>query len=277
MANLAVTNTFVAATTILSAAVNTNFSDIVSFVNNRNSASSSWDQLAVAGNAAITGTLTNTGAVTASSTLHGVGAVTFDSTLAVTGVATFTAVPVFSSTSAYTIPGALTLSKTTNQLVLGTTNTTTITSAAPASSRTYSIPDAGGAADFVMTAGSQTIAGTKTFSTPIAFGSGGTSVTHQLIKSATYSGNSVTRDIAHGLGVIPTMIIIIETDSVNPVPPIIWTSDFANQSGGSRNFAGGYSAASYITAVDSTNFGLGTAAEVNTTGRVYQWVAFAAQ
>jgi len=35
-----------------------------------------------------------------------------------------------------------------------------------ANSRTYTMPDAGATADFVMTAGNQTIAGTKTFSTP---------------------------------------------------------------------------------------------------------------
>jgi hypothetical protein len=59
---------------------------------------------------------------------------------------------------------SLTLTDTTNQLVLGTTNTTTINSVAPAAPRVYTIPDAGGAASFVMTAGNQTIGGTKTFS-----------------------------------------------------------------------------------------------------------------
>ncbi len=52
---------------------------------------------------------------------------------------------------------------TTNQIVLGTTNTTTINSTAPASSRTYTIPDAGTTASFVMTEGSQSIVGAKTF------------------------------------------------------------------------------------------------------------------
>ena len=57
-----------------------------------------------------------------------------------------------------------TLSAATNQLTLGTTNTTTVTAPAPAASRTYTIPDAGGAAEFVLTAGTQTITGNKTFS-----------------------------------------------------------------------------------------------------------------
>ncbi|MBS1560626.1 MAG: hypothetical protein JSS89_03395 [Bacteroidetes bacterium] len=62
--------------------------------------------------------------------------------------------------------GALTLAATTNQLILGAVAgpNVTITAPAPAASRTYTIPDAGGAASFVMTAGAQTIAGVKTFS-----------------------------------------------------------------------------------------------------------------
>jgi hypothetical protein len=59
--------------------------------------------------------------------------------------------------------GVLTLPKTSSQLVLGATNTVTISGVAPAASRVYSIQDAGGNADFVMTAGAQTIAGVKTF------------------------------------------------------------------------------------------------------------------
>jgi hypothetical protein len=47
--------------------------------------------------------------------------------------------------------GQFQLTATTNQLRLGTTNTTTITSPAPAASRTYTIPDALGAANFALT------------------------------------------------------------------------------------------------------------------------------
>jgi len=57
---------------------------------------------------------------------------------------------------------SLTLSATTNQIVLGTTNTTTITSPAPAASRVYTIPDAGAAASFLMTAGDQSASGSLT-------------------------------------------------------------------------------------------------------------------
>lgn len=62
----------------------------------------------------------------------------------------------------------LTIGNTTNQLILGNTNTTTITSPAPVSSRTYTILDAGGAANFVMSEGAATINGAKTFtSSPV--------------------------------------------------------------------------------------------------------------
>lgn len=67
---------------------------------------------------------------------------------------------------AKTFASSVTISPTTNQLVFGVTNTTTINSAAPAASRTYNIIDAGGAADFVMTAGSQTLT-SKTLTAPI--------------------------------------------------------------------------------------------------------------
>ncbi len=56
----------------------------------------------------------------------------------------------------------LTLSKTTLQLILGTTNTTSITATAPAASRVYTIPDAGGAANFMLDAGNYTVTGTWT-------------------------------------------------------------------------------------------------------------------
>lgn len=58
MANLAVTNTFTAGTTAVAAQVNTNFSDVATYVNNRNAGSAKWDALAVAGDTVLDGTLT---------------------------------------------------------------------------------------------------------------------------------------------------------------------------------------------------------------------------
>jgi hypothetical protein len=75
------------------------------------------------------------------------------------------------NTGANVIFNTETLSATTNQIILGTTNTTTISSVAPSASRVYSIQDAGTSADFVMTAGSQTIGGAKTFSAASTFSS----------------------------------------------------------------------------------------------------------
>uniref|UniRef100_A0A6H1ZDX9 Uncharacterized protein n=1 Tax=viral metagenome TaxID=1070528 RepID=A0A6H1ZDX9_9ZZZZ len=48
--------------------------------------------------------------------------------------------------------------------------TTTIVNASQAGARTYTIPDAGASASFVMTAGAQTIAGAKTFSSAVLTG-----------------------------------------------------------------------------------------------------------
>lgn len=63
---------------------------------------------------------------------------------------------------------SLTLSDTTNQLFLGTTNITTISSVAPSASRVVTLPDAGTDSSFVLTESAQTINGIKTFgATPL--------------------------------------------------------------------------------------------------------------
>lgn len=50
MASLAVTNTFSSLATITASGHNQNFSDVVNYINNRNSGSSSWDVISSAGN-----------------------------------------------------------------------------------------------------------------------------------------------------------------------------------------------------------------------------------
>ncbi len=88
-------------------------------------------------------------------------------TLTLQGGAGTGSIQFFNSTNNITSSGNLTLAgtlqgtkltttNTTNQLVLGTTNTVTITSPAPAAPRTYTIPDFGGAATFVLAATSTT-------------------------------------------------------------------------------------------------------------------------
>ncbi len=108
------------------------------------------------GNATVGGTLTVTGAVDCDSTFNADGNSTIGGTLGVTGAATL------SSTLSATTG---TLTATTNQLLLGTTNVTTISSVAPAAGRTVTLPDAGAASTFVtqiaITAVSTDIALTK--------------------------------------------------------------------------------------------------------------------
>lgn len=63
MASLAVTNTFSAGATIIASQHNTNFSDIVNYINNRNSGSTKWDGISTSGALAVDGNSTLTGSV----------------------------------------------------------------------------------------------------------------------------------------------------------------------------------------------------------------------
>jgi hypothetical protein len=77
-----------------------------------------------------------------------------------------------SSTSSGAFP-YLSLTNTTNQLILGTTNTTTINSVAPSASRVYSIPDFGAAASFVLTNNTNTTIKSGTWTVTMTDGSTG--------------------------------------------------------------------------------------------------------
>lgn len=93
-------------------------------------------------------------------------------------------------TDVVTLTGSQTLTnKTLTSPSIGTNlvfelgaNDTTITATAPAASRAYTIPDAGGAASFVMTEGAQTINGVKTMGSATRFNA-------QIQNS---SGNTIT-------------------------------------------------------------------------------------
>lgn len=85
----------------------------------------------------------------------------------------------------------LTLTDTSNQMLIGTTNTTTLSFTAPASSRTYTVPDAGGNVQFVMAGGTQTIAGAKTFSSAVSL----TAASNQLVFNPA-AGNTVTINLS---------------------------------------------------------------------------------
>ena len=75
-----------------------------------------------------------------------------------------------------------------NQLQLGTTNRLTITTS-QAAARTYTIPDVGGNADFVMTSGSQNITGTKTFASQLIVATGSN---HLVLRTGSAGSNSFT-------------------------------------------------------------------------------------
>lgn len=62
-----------------------------------------------------------------------------------------------------TFTNDLTIASGVNEIRKGTTFDITLTRTDPAAARSYNLPDVGGAADFLMTAGAQTITGNKTF------------------------------------------------------------------------------------------------------------------
>jgi len=87
-------------------------------------------------------------------------------------------------------------------------STTTITNAAQGGAYTYTIPNAGGSASFVMTQGTQTIYGSKTFDSAIAASVTGSSGSCSgLADHATYSGAAtITNDAATGVSVYPAWV-----------------------------------------------------------------------
>jgi len=95
------------------------------------------------------------------------------------------------------ITGSLTITPTTNQLILGTTNTTTIDSVAPSASRLITIPDAGSSSNMVLDQGNYTIGGTWTFGNSITLASSKAVIftdntTHTVTMQATNSTTSWT-------------------------------------------------------------------------------------
>lgn len=158
MANPSVTYTFTNSTTADGTQVSQNFTDLINGMTD-GTKSFSIDALTVAGTALFNGSVT-------------LGNASGDD-ITVTG-SLASSIPV-KTTNSYNIGDA------THGLAgayFGTANTYTarVVSAALAASRTYTMPDAGASADFVMTAGAQTIAGLKTFSTGIQTASGSASV-----------------------------------------------------------------------------------------------------
>ena len=102
------------------------------------------------------------------------------------------------------------------------TDTARIVSAALAADRTYTLPDAGAAADFVMTAGTQTIAGAKTFSDAAVFSS-----TTSFTGNATFDTTTLFVDAANnrvGIGTVSPTTSFQITSAGSPIITINNTS-----------------------------------------------------
>lgn len=111
------------------------------------------------------------------------------------------------------------LTNTTNQLVLGTTNTSTINSTAPSASRILTIPDPGANASFVMTEGSQTINGAKTLGNILTTidGSAATSAIQFGTHSGLYNGGTDSLRIQ----IAGTERFSVDTSNTNSSGPVL--------------------------------------------------------
>lgn len=152
MANLFVrTYTFIDGTTAYGSQVETEVGNIVNVLNNLNAASTNWGRLSVLNAVSVP--------------------LIADCASGSQDIADFKNNSVIKASIGP--DGTITTVKTSNQLVLGTTNTTTISSTAPAASRVYTIPDAGATAVFVLSTASNYLptiqkftSGSGTYTTP---------------------------------------------------------------------------------------------------------------
>jgi hypothetical protein len=99
---------------------------------------------------------------------------------------------------------------------------------------------------------------------------GGTGTTTSLIKRVSYTGNGGTQNVAHGVGAVPDIVIIIYTGALNLIPHI-WVNGITN----GRDFDG-ISRSTGITSVDSTNIALGAFITVNESGTPYMAICIKA-
>lgn len=130
----------------------------------------------------------------------------------------------------------------------GDTDTARIVSASLAASRTYTLPDAGGAADFVMNAGAQTVAGAKSFSSQVVETSGNgfkvdatvdttiqtdsSNAYHDSTTTLLFRTNGTTTALTLSAAQIATFVSTIRTPVAasggNESSPIITASDDTN-------------------------------------------------
>jgi len=140
-----------------------------------------------------------------------------------------------------------TLTATSSQLTLGTTNTTTISSVAPAGSRTYTINDASAAADFVLS--------TSTIVNGIYY-----ATTTGGISQTTPQGAEGT--VLHGNGGVPSFSAVsLTTDVTGVLPP---------DNGGTGFGTGDFSAGDILYASDANTL---SQLAIGTNGQSLQIVA----
>jgi hypothetical protein len=107
---------------------------------------------------------------------------------------------------------------------------------------------------------------------PVA--NGGTGLTTSFMKVGTYSGNGTTQNVAHGLGVTPTVVIITQIQTGNNNIPVLFITGLASTH--SRHFNGS-DITNGITGVDSTNISVGANASTNAAGVDYAFLAIKTQ
>ena len=153
-----------------------------------------------------------------------------------------------------------------------------VSEAAAAESKRITVANLEGATTGVHGVGASTLASVANIATHAALTTGVHGVSTATVAGRTtgnYTGDdSANRAIAHGLGVVPSLVVIFETAGSGRYNLLVR---------GRANILGLYHAgavASYaITAANTTNFYVGNAASYvnsgNNNGNTYYWVAFA--
>lgn len=303
MASVAVTNTFQNGASIIASQFNTNFSDLVNYINNRNSGSSAWEALSTSGNLSVTGTSALTGAVTMSGALTVTGSLsTVAQHLLATGSAATPSLAFTSDTDTglhgnggnilsfvtggtdrwvVTSAGDFGPANATELLLVsdGTVTSPGIQFTNDANNGAYRIGSdhwalsAGGTKVIDLTATVVTVPVTLTLSSALAATSGGTGVAGKIISTGTYTGDGASsHDVAHGLGGTPDFVIISITGSGSNVGNFFITGMSANS-----HDLNGTNQTNAIKAVDGTNITLGSNAAVNSNGVSYAFIAIKAQ
>jgi hypothetical protein len=175
-------------------------------------------------------------------------------------------------TAAGSVPGTLDIFPTTaarGKIALSCTNNTgdttlTITNAAQAGAVTYTIPDAGASASFVMTQGAQSLTGVKTLVSGVA-ASGGFTASPRCV----HSGSAPATAIADGTDATPVNTEVYIGECFVPCNMTVTGIATFNGSVASGNYKVGIS--------DSTGAILGTSASTTMSGTdTYQKVALTA-